>query len=158
MNANKFKIDCGFTLIELLVSMSILAVLATVGLTSFKQSQLRSADVKRKSDLEQIQRALEMFYNDNGSYPSSSSTGTILIGSTSFDWGSEFKDSKETVYMKELPVDPVRNPDYCYFSSGNYYKLYAKLQNSEDPKISGPYTCAETATYNYGVSSSNSEP
>lgn len=155
MNAGKMKTgkQKGFTLIELLVVMAILAILSTVGLNSFRHSQLRARDTRRKSDLEQVQRALEMYYSDYNSYPAAA--GGLI---STFNWGDEFKDSKGTVYMTELPTDPTNNPDYCYQSIGTEYQLYAKLENSEDPKIGGPYTCNNDGSYNYGVASPNSMP
>lgn len=145
----------GFTLIELLVVMAILGLLSTVGLNSFRHSQIRSRDARRKSDLEQVQRALEMYYNDYKDYPASVN-GEIKVGSA-IPWGSEFKDAEDTVYMKELPNDPTGDPEYCYVyvSVPVSYKLYAKLEISEDPQTGGPYTCAGTTDYNYGVASAN---
>lgn len=149
----------GFTLIELLVVMAILGLLSTVGLNSFRHSQIRSRDARRKSDLEQVQRALEMYYNDYKDYPAASAGGEISVGGAIF-WGSEFKDTKNTVYMKELPNDSTGDPEYCYLYEDNpvSYKLYAKLEISEDPQIGGPYTCAGTTDYNYGVASANVTP
>ncbi len=148
----------GFTLIELMVVMVILGLLATVGLASFRTSQIKSRDAKRKSDLGQIQRALELYYNDYNTYPDSVG-GKISVGGA-LNWGDEFKDAKETVYMKELSKDPTKNPDYCYASSASpvSYKLYAKLENSQDPRIGGPYTCGGVSSYNYGVASANETP
>lgn len=164
---NKFKVQScrgGFTLIELLVVTVILGVLAAIGLITFQTSQMKSRDAKRKSDLEQVQRALEMYVNDYGNYPTSAG-GKIVVGSA-LDWGtSEFKDSKETIYMKQLPKDPTGNPEYCYvYEAGPpvAYKIYAKLENSQDPRCLGG-NCATaracgTDTYNYGVASSNVTP
>jgi len=144
----------GFTMIELLVVMAILGVLAVVGVQSFRLSQAKSRDARRKSDLEQVQRALEMYVNDHKSYPTSDN-GKIL----GTNWGGEFADSNGTIYMKELPKDPRGNPEYCYSSdTGNEYKLYAKLENSQDPKVGGPYSCNGVNDYNYGVSSPNTTP
>jgi len=143
----------GFTMIELLVVMAILGILAVVGLSFFRTSQLKSRDAKRKSDLEQVQRALEMYYNDNGNYPASLT-----------NWGEIFSSDgtvNGTVYMKELPKDPSGNPEYCYIKidSPVSYKLYAKLENSQDPRILSPRSCGgNTNAYNYGVSSSNTIP
>jgi len=44
----------GFTLIELLVVISILAILITMGLTSFASAQRKGRDAKRKSDIREI--------------------------------------------------------------------------------------------------------
>ncbi len=150
----------GFTMVELLVVMAILGILSTIGLTSFRTSLMKSRDAKRKSDLEQIQRALEMYNNDYGKYPTSASgkiTTTALL-----TWGfSEFSDAKGTIYMKELPGDPTGNPEYCYvYSAGPpvAYKIYAKLENTEDPRATLDITCNDVFHYNYGVSSSNTTP
>ena len=158
-NVNKEKKQAGFTLMELIVVMAILGLLATIGLASFRNSQLKSRDAKRKSDLEQVQRALEMYHNDYGQYPDSSN-GQIMVGLSTIAWGDEMKDAN-TLYMKELPKDPTGNPEYCYlFEAGPPagYKLYAKLENTQDPKIAGPYACGGNSNYNYGVASSNLSP
>ena len=140
-----------FTLIELLVAVAILGILATVGLGSFQSSQMKSRDAQRKSDLSQIQKALEMYYNDKGRYPLSIPEA-----------GNEWKDtsvSEGTLYMKSVPGDP-KGGSYCYESNGIYYKIYAKLENMKDPKIASPSSSVCTAAngYNYGVSSSNTAP
>lgn len=160
---NKIK-KTGFTLIELIVVIAILGILATIGLTSFRASQIKSRDAKRKSDLEQVQRALEIYMNDVGHYPNSTTEGGII---DSFLWGAEFSDAKGTMYMKELPKDSNSSSEYCYKSVAvpavaTSYKLYAKLENSQDPACLGG-NCATargcgTGTYNYGVSSSNTSP
>jgi len=147
----------GFTLIELLVVMVILGILAVVGISSFRTSLAKSRDAKRKSDLEQVQRALEMYYNDVGKYPLSTLiTWDGVFSSDGTDTG--------TIYMKELPKDPSGNPEYCYIKidSPVSYKLYAKLENSQDPRCLDDNCQTERdcfgEKYNYGVSSSNTTP
>lgn len=61
----------GFTLLELLVVIAIIAILASVGLGSYTRSQRKARDARRRSDLKQIQNALEQYYSINGSYPNS---------------------------------------------------------------------------------------
>ncbi|PIP15252.1 hypothetical protein COX47_00635, partial [Candidatus Roizmanbacteria bacterium CG23_combo_of_CG06-09_8_20_14_all_35_49] len=53
-----------FTLIELLLVIIILGVLATLIIGNFFTSLKKGRDARRKGDLEQIQRALEMYYED----------------------------------------------------------------------------------------------
>ena len=55
----------GFTLIELLVVMAILGILTTIVASSFSSSQEKAHDARRKSDLEGLAKALEVYYNDN---------------------------------------------------------------------------------------------
>ena len=151
----------GFTLIELIVVIAILGILSGIGLTSFRTSQMKSRDAKRKSDLEQVQRALEMYMNDYGTYPAAQA-GEI----NGFSWGDEMKDADGTVYMKILPEDSRGDPEYCYLTAVaapyTYYQLYAKLENTQDPACLGGNCATARAcgpgTYNYGVASSNITP
>ncbi len=49
----------GFTLIELLVAISILAILAVIGVSIFAGAQRNARDGKRKTDVDQMARAIE---------------------------------------------------------------------------------------------------
>ena len=123
------KIKSGFTLIELLVVVAIIGILAAVGLGQFYTAQKRGRDAQRKENLESVTKALEMYYNDYERYPNNAS----LV------WGEELKDTKESVYMKRLPEDPVDNFQYYYETDadGSYYKLYARIEHSQDICFSG---------------------
>ncbi len=134
----KKNIKTGFTLIELLVVIAILGILATIGLGSYTSTQAKSRDARRKSDLENVQKALEMYLNDFGSYPEDDS-GSIA----DFDWGQTFRDPDKatTIYMKELPQDPVSSQNYYYVSGDSWYKLYARLENSNDICFSNNSFC-----------------
>ena len=59
----------GFTLIELLVVIAIIGILATLAIVSLTTARSSSRDAKRLADLKQLQTALEVYYNDYGSYP-----------------------------------------------------------------------------------------
>jgi len=159
-----------FTLVELLVVIAILGILATITLANFSSSQKKGRDAQRKSDLRQIANALEAYMNDHGGYPAADSNGKIKACgcksaalAESCDWDTdtgsrELCDENSTVYMSKVPGDPVGSPNYCYWSGTNSFKLYAKLENTNDPEAKGPYTCAGVATYNFGISSSNTSP
>lgn len=132
----------GFTLIELLVVIAILGVLAVVGLSSFTSSQMKARDAQRKSDLKQIASALEIFYNDKGSY-TASLNGFILgcpsTSQTKCDWGTgQFTDEK-TIYLKTVPKDPSGGLTYYYRAidiggSKQGFQIFAHLENSQDTK------------------------
>ncbi len=134
----------GFTLIELLVSIAIIGILATMVVLNIMGSMRRGRDAKRKSDLAQVSKSLEMYYNDMGQYPLSDGAGQILgCGATRTDacmWGtSVFGDEPSgIVYMIKLPTDPKSNEQYFYESAdGTYYRVFAHLENTGDPNYNG---------------------
>ena len=91
-------INFGFTLIELLIAITILGILVTIGMGTFKNSQRRSRDAQRKANLKQVANALELYYSDYGKYPNANS-GKINScgtgGGSICDWGTgEFTDGK----------------------------------------------------------------
>jgi len=146
-----------FTLIELLIVIIILGVLSTLITGNFFTSLKKGRDARRKADLEQIQRALEMYYEDKRSYPNFSFTfGKKLCETkTDDDCGSE------KVYMQKLPNDPINTNTYVYQSDGTYYQLFSCIENNLDqgPGVkqngySGT-NCGGCGLCKYGISSSN---
>lgn len=151
----------GFTLIELLVVITILGVLSSIGLGNFINSQMKGRDTQRKSDLHQLQNALEFFYNDKGNYPQASGNQILgcPAGGGACSWGgnSAFTDGK-TVYFQKVPADPKGTLPYCYKVSSDQskYQLFAKLENANDPDIvTGVVLTCGGNTYNFGAASSN---
>ena len=150
-------------MIELLVVIAILGVLAGATAISIRINLIKSRDAARKSDLNTMQKALEMYVNDNGSYPVGNG-GKIIVGENSVDWGEAFELASGAIYMSELPVDPTNNPPYCYQNGATVqsYQLYARLENLKDSScLAGG--CGDVVTcngnpYNYGVSSPNVLP
>lgn len=156
----------GVTLIELLVVISVIGVLASIVYALINPvAQLQKArDAKRKSELRQIQNALETYYNDNNKYPLSSNTYLIVGSSGNVGWGGRW-DNYMT--LPKDPLDPGRT--YAYYSDGKSYYLYASLERSGDAQACttspcGSFTahgmhanaCGSTnAVCNYGVSSPN---
>ena len=61
----------GFTLIELLVVIAIIGLLSTMSVLALNQARARARDARRVSDVKQISKALEIYYNESGNYPAS---------------------------------------------------------------------------------------
>jgi type II secretion system protein G len=124
----------GFTLVELLIVIAIIGVLATLLMVNFVGVRQRARDAQRKSDLRQVQSALEIYRSDNGSYPANAA-GNILAancGSTSLG-----NAACTTTYIQKIPVDPsgstyYNNGNYFYSSNNTTYTLGACLENSGD--------------------------
>jgi prepilin-type N-terminal cleavage/methylation domain-containing protein len=73
--ANKMK-QKGFTLIELLVVISIIALLASVILVAVNGARSKARDAKRAADLTQLAKAIELFNDQTGQYPTVSGAGS----------------------------------------------------------------------------------
>lgn len=58
----------GFTLVELLVVIAIISVLATLLLLQLGVARAKARDAKRIADVNQVRSALELYFDDNGSY------------------------------------------------------------------------------------------
>lgn len=155
----------GFTLIELLIVMIIFSVLAAMITGSFFTSLKKGRDARRKADLGQIQKALEMYYEDNKSYPTSISFGGQLCHPN----GCSTK-----IYMQKVsddPASPSKSYSYVQFGSGTGYGLYTCLENTEQvlPYVStnyGSFTCSVNCKKSdgsstpciWGISDTNSSP
>lgn len=59
----------GFTLIELLVVVAIIGLLATLSIVALNTARAKARDARRVADVKQMQTALELYYNDQGTYP-----------------------------------------------------------------------------------------
>ena len=68
------KQEKGFTLIELLVVIAIIGLLASVVLLALNSARARSRDAKRLADVRQISSAIELYVNDNGTYPAATAS------------------------------------------------------------------------------------
>ncbi len=66
----------GFTLIELLVVVAIIGLLSTLSIVALNSARAKARDARRVSDVKQIQTALELYYNENGAYPATTSALT----------------------------------------------------------------------------------
>jgi general secretion pathway protein G len=59
----------GFTIIELLVVVSIIVILATMGMTQYRNSVIYAREGVLKEDLFRLRDAIDQYYADKGQYP-----------------------------------------------------------------------------------------
>ncbi len=125
----KFKVQNllnqkGFTLVELLVVIAIIGILSTLLTANFIGVRQRGRDAQRKSNLRQIQSALELYRADQAKYPLTSEFPAC---------GSAFANVSGTAtYMQKVPCDPT-GVSYTYTSSDiTKYTLIACLENTND--------------------------
>lgn len=170
-----------FTLIELLVVITIIGILLSVATVSWTNAQEKSRDSKRKSGLKSVQQALELYFQDNGTYPPSNG-GKIVCPNpptpTDIVWGGNFTCTAPTAatYINPLPKDPrggttgttpIITHDYYYTTgaatpTGEFltYILSAGLENDNDAEnctdgaacvTNGELPCVPPSDKNYCV-------
>ncbi|MBD3311418.1 MAG: prepilin-type N-terminal cleavage/methylation domain-containing protein [Candidatus Magasanikbacteria bacterium] len=121
----------GFTLIELLVVIAIIGLLSTLAVVALGSAREKARDSKRLSDLKQVQTALELFYTDQNSYPTSTAA-TLGTGNYACLDASGFGSAGTctNAYMGIVPDDPGTN-SYTYTSSdGTTYTISATLEGT----------------------------
>lgn len=108
----------GFTLIELLVVISIIGLLASVILVSLSEARVKARDLRRRTDIAQLQKAIEMYYQDNGVYPTTSIFPAATYAAYLPVWNNEL-GGKLQPYLAKMPSPPlVKQTIQNYFYYG----------------------------------------
>lgn len=136
----------GFTLIELLVVIAIIGILSTLAVFSLNNARQKARDAKIVSDIRSIQTQLELYYNDNGAYPSTMTmdgTGS-LVGTGA---------SASTTYIDKIPASPVAGNPYTYASSttsggGPSYTITYRLESAAGSISAGAHTATPSGLTN----------
>lgn len=166
----------------MVVVIGIIAILSAmlIAIVDPAAQFAKARDAQRKSDLSQIQKELEQYYQDTGHYPSATNTFQIIgINNGTVAFGTS--NSSNWPYANLLPQDPdAANRTYVYYATGQTYWLYAALERgSQDPQacnkgsacpsiLSGSngfptaHSCSPSGntsiTCNYGATSPNTTP
>ena len=81
----------GFTIIELLIVMTLIIILASVGMTQYKSSQTRAQEAVLKENLFRMRDAMDQFYADKNKWP------------------TDLAELVSEGYIREVPKDPMTN-------------------------------------------------
>ena len=86
--------DRGFTLIELLIVVTLIVILAGIGLATYGTSVQRAKEATLKEDLFQMNDAIDQYHADKANYPQD--LASLVSGG----------------YLRKIPNDPFTNsPD-----------------------------------------------
>src|SRR3989338_4058187 len=144
---NRQRKFSGFTLVELLVVISVIGLLASVILVSLNSARTKARDSRRKADLAQITKALELYYDTYGGYPTSAWNDGGAVNYTVFS--SLCNQVNFAQLMPFCPHDPQKpnnscyNAEYVYVSEsfrdpanlGKKYVLYATLEDQSTTNL-----------------------
>lgn len=114
----------GFTLIELLVVIAIIGILASVVLASLNSARAKARDTARISQLQEIEKALNLYYIDNGYYPTIQDGSGVetACGSATENWGH---CNRLNILATALaPYITLTPENMSNATQGNYYYRY----------------------------------
>lgn len=122
--------------------MAIMGILAVIGIGTYTQATMKSRDTERKSDLNQLAKALESYNNDMGGYPKVNGDGEMLCQATTEETECNgqlfaFISGAKAIYMEKIPTDTDINNKYVYIPNAETggYSLYAALENTQDKDV-----------------------
>ncbi len=160
----------GFTIVELLIVVVVIAVLASIGLVAYSSVQARARDSIRKSDLTAVQKALSLFYTDQGHWiETGSGCGSNGDGQGWFNYsGGTYPASIASCltsagYTNRNFIDPTGGLTSSPTAGYTYMKyhcgsgaalrvfIYAKLESEPQSGTATDGTCASTLDTNYGM-------
>ncbi|MFN2445812.1 MAG: type II secretion system protein [Vicinamibacterales bacterium] len=79
----------GWTIIELLVVITIVVILASMGMVQYRNSIVRTREAVLKEDLFRMRDAIDQYHADKGKYPQS------------------LEELVTDGYLREIPEDPI---------------------------------------------------
>lgn len=121
----------GFTIVELIVVIVVIAILATLTFVSYNGVQAKTRDDRRVTDVSTIEKAMELYYSDNGSYPvPTGATGSIInpawYSSQDSSWSmlENLLVGSQAIDDSALPVDPTNTSISVLNSTGYGYAVF----------------------------------
>lgn len=154
----------GFTIVELLIVIVIIGILAAITIVAYNGIQERANFGKSQSDLSALNKAIQLYYADNGNYPSSTS------GCTNgwCGWDQATDDNfipglvpKYIASTPQLPTANASNNTYLYSSTtGTSYRLMrykadaaglSTIERTNNPLLASP----SFSTTGWGYKSDN---
>ena len=112
--------DSGFTMLELMVVMTLIVVLATMGMTQYKSSQIYAKEAVLKEDLFRLRDAIDQYYADKGMYPSTldSLVSDGYLRKVPDDPFTKSNSTWQTVPAEPDPNTPTAEPGVYDVKSG----------------------------------------
>lgn len=106
--SGRYEYNSGFTLIELAVVVMIIGLLAAILVPQYVKQTDKAKDNVTKTELKNMQNAVELYYVENGQYPDSK---------------TELKQAFED-YGISWPVDDPYGGEYAYYYKSSDSTVY----------------------------------
>lgn len=116
----------GFTIVELLIVIIVIAVLAAIVVVAYTGITQRAYFTSYRTDLENLNKAILMYYTEHGTYPGTGSTGSCWTDIT--NGNDVFIPNIVPSYINQIPAVPN-------WSNGKNYYAYCWSTNYTDYKL-----------------------
>lgn len=110
-----------FTLIELLFTIAIISLLSSLILNNLSSAKMKTNDTKISEDLRQFKTAVDLYYNDNKTYPpiaANYKSKNFSINDSQYSWSG-----KLAFFIKKAEAAVVHSTPLC----DNFDKIAASL-------------------------------
>ena len=114
---SRSKLINAFTLVEIMVVVLIIVVISTLAMVSFTSTRVKSRDIKRVTNINTLQTALNAYYKDHGVFPAAITPGMPLRNT-----------SNTKIYLDEVPFNPQPQADHNCSNLEYIYKVSADKQ------------------------------
>lgn len=131
----------GFTIVELLIVIVIIGILAAISIVSYNGVAAKARDAQRVQDIQTIAKALELYYVDNGEFPSSicasncpspKKINPFWLTTSDGSWGL-LEKALVPKYLSVLPKDPLASTATSEAISRGYNYDYLAQLSGVDP-------------------------
>ena len=111
----------GFTMIELLIVMTLVIILASVGMTQYRNSVTRAEEAVLKENLFRMRDAMDQFYADKNKWPADLAelVSAGYIREIPEDSITKSKDTWQTVTAEPDPSNPASTGGISSVHSGS---------------------------------------
>ena len=116
------KSKSGFTIVELLIVIVVIAILAAISIVAYNGIQARAKDGERLSEIRSIEKALALYYADEGTYPTCSNAPFVPGGLRSACTAVTIAPSLVPKYISSFPTDPINTSPSQYWYGIGYKK------------------------------------
>jgi len=122
--SSRHRSGAGFTLIELMIVMSLIVILASIGLTLYSSSVTRAKESVLKEDLFRMRDAIDQYYADKGKYPVTldSLVSEKYLRSIPLDPFTNSADTWRSIQSEPDPTNPTAEPGVYDVRSGSDQK------------------------------------
>jgi general secretion pathway protein G len=133
MKLSVFRRAGGFTLIELMVVMTLIVILASIGLTSYPNSVTRSKEAVLKENLFRLRDSIDQYYADKNNYPETLSSLVLerYIRTVPVDPFTQSTDTWQLVMSEVNPEDLSEVPGIFDIKSGSQQTALDESQYSD---------------------------